>query len=120
VRDFSGLRIGNITPTDVDALIEYHDLYFILAETKLEGVEIPFGQRLALERTCDTLERGGKPSIVFITTHNTPPDEDIDMAGTTVVEFRYRAEWQDASREHTLAEAITMFIERENGLRARR
>ena len=32
IRDFSGLQIGTITPTDLDGLIEFHDECFIFCE----------------------------------------------------------------------------------------
>lgn len=114
IRDFSGLQVGGkITPTDVDMLIEYHDDLFIMAETKFGNAELPTGQRLALARLCDTLQNGGKPSIVFITRHDTPSKSDIDMAQTMVVEYRYRGQWKPfTGGTVTLSEAVRGFIQK--------
>lgn len=49
LRDFSGLQYGRITPTDVDALIEYQDKAYILIELKTSGVKLEYGQRLRLK-----------------------------------------------------------------------
>jgi hypothetical protein len=113
VRDFSGLLIGTITPTDIDMLIEYHGRYFIFAETKYDDMELPFGQRLALERLCDATERGNRPSILFVTSHHASADMDIDMAQTIVVEYRYRGEWRTPPESITLKDAIASFIKKQ-------
>lgn len=47
---FKGMKYGSITPTDIDAIIEYKDKGWIIYEIKHKGVEVPFGQKLLLER----------------------------------------------------------------------
>jgi hypothetical protein len=113
VRDFSGLCIGTITPTDVDMLIEYHGRYFIFAETKYGDMDLPFGQRLALERLCDATEGGNRPSILFVTSHHAGTDMDIDMAHTIVTEYRYRGEWRTPPEIITLNDAVASFIKKQ-------
>lgn len=81
IRDFTGLKFGNITPTDIDGLIEYKNKYFIFIETKYKDCEMPEGQSLALTRLCDSLN---KPSILFITEHDHIYSEPIDFANTIV------------------------------------
>ena len=51
--DFSGLRVGNITPTDCDGLIEYHNKAYILFEIKHRDAKVPEGQLKALVRSVD-------------------------------------------------------------------
>jgi hypothetical protein len=116
IRDFSDLLFGNtITPTDLDSLIEYHNELFVFAETKVEGVVIPYGQRLAFERLCDACQRSGKGSILFITQHNTPKDEVIRMGLTEVIEYRHMFKWYgwkgNGSNKLLLKDAIRTFIE---------
>ena len=48
--DFSGLRYNKITPTDIDGFIEYHDEAIVFMEFKYGNAELPYGQKLALER----------------------------------------------------------------------
>lgn len=108
LRDFSGLRYGNITPTDMDALIEYHDRCYVLAETKYKGAAVPDGQLLALTRLVNDLK---KPAVLFITSHTTPPGVMIDMANTTVERVYFRGKWQTFPH-CCLKDAIDRFIAR--------
>jgi hypothetical protein len=94
-------------------LIEYHDRYFIFAETKCGDTELLKGQRLALERLCDSTERGGRPTILFITSHHAHPPMDIDMALTVVTEYRYRGEWRTPPEIITLKDAVASFIKKQ-------
>ena len=92
--DFSGLRFGNITPTDCDALIEYHGKAFFFIEFKLRNADVPFGQMLALKRLVDALERAGKYAVLIIAEHTVDnPVDDIDAATCTVRKYyNYRSE----------------------------
>ena len=105
VRDFSGLRFGNITPTDIDGLIEYHGKGYVFIETKHAEAELPFGQRLALERICDDLQKV-KPTLIIVASHDT--DGDIDVAETTVTEIRFKGKWRQ--RDGTTRQLIESFI----------
>ena len=108
IRDFSGLRYGNITPTDIDGFIEYKNIAFIIIETKHEGGEMPFGQRLALQRLCDTCQYAGKETLLIVASHNTTGD--IDFANTRVVETRYLGRWKEQSNQMTTKEAVDLFL----------
>jgi hypothetical protein len=114
IRDFSGLLIPGtkITPTDIDMLIEYHNRYFIFAETKYGNAELPAGQKLALERLCDAAQRGNKLSIAFITRHTAEVGEDIDMGMTTIEEYRWLFKWHKPPIENVLrlCDAVKNFI----------
>lgn len=107
LRDFSGLRLGNITPTDIDLYIEYKNAGHIIGELKHGDSELPFGQRLALERMCDGLSLT-KPTIAFVASHM--DDGDIDVAHAKIVEVRFRGSWH--AREGETAETlINKFVE---------
>ncbi len=105
VRDYSGLRFGNITPTDIDGLIEYHDKGYVLIEIKHKDSVLPYGQRLALERLCDDLHKL-KPTIAVIASHDT--SDDIDVTNCSVVEFRFRGKW--TMREGTIGQLVSAFL----------
>ena len=106
VRDFSGLRYGNITATDIDGLIEYKNTCYIFIETKYKDAELPFGQRLALERLTDDLEKV-KPVITIVATYSN--EGDIDVAHALVCEYRFRGAWH--KRENTTTrELIDKFL----------
>lgn len=94
LRNFSGLQFGNITPTDIDAMIEYKNKRYFFLEIKKEGVELSYGQRLAYERLTDDLEKAGKPTIFIIASHTVDDcKNDIDAANTLVREYRFKGEW---------------------------
>jgi glycerophosphoryl diester phosphodiesterase len=90
VRDFSGLRFGKITPTDIDGLIEYQNKGYVFIETKYKDAKLPRGQELALERLCDDLQNT-KPTLLIIASHET--EGDIDVAETIVARYRFKGEW---------------------------
>ena len=52
--DFSGVQNVNIHPTDIDAVLEFDNEVLILIELKYKDSVIPTGQRLVLERICDS------------------------------------------------------------------
>jgi len=107
VRDYSGLRVGNITPTDLDGLIEYKRRGYVLLETKYQGAPLPKGQELAFERMVDDLQIV-KPAIVIVSTHDT--DDDIDMANTVVTRYRFRGKWHTPDDEITMGQLVQRFL----------
>jgi hypothetical protein len=115
VRDFSGLRFKNITPTDIDGLIEYRNICYVCIETKYENSELQFGQKLALERLNDDLSKV-KPVLTIVASHDT--DGDIDVANTTVTEFRFRGRWhmsETVTSTHDLISRFFSWAEMEHG-----
>lgn len=110
LRDFSGLRFGNITPTDIDGLIDFGNKYFIILEFKVEGVEMPRGQEIALERLVDNLQQNNKPSMAIIGIHNHPIQEDIDCANCLVEKYRYKYNWKNKEQKTTIKEMIDTFL----------
>lgn len=106
LRDFSGMRFGNITPTDVDGLIEYHDKGYVIIETKYNAAPMPYGQRLALQRTCDDLQTQ-KPTLLVVAA-NRNQEGDIDIANTEVTEYRFDGKW--LKRQCTTRQLVERFI----------
>ena len=113
IKDFQGLRFGNITPTDIDGLIEYKNKLFIIIELKFVGNELPFGQKLALERLCYVLGKD-RPSILFIGIHNCSPEIDIPCALIKVKDYYFHG-WKTFEQEDTLKSAIDRFINKYAG-----
>jgi len=110
IRDFSGLLFGNITPTDIDGLIEYHGKAYVFIEVKLSDAILPDGQRLALERLTDDLHRV-KPTLLIVARHDVVnPDDDIDVAIAIVAEYRYKGHKHEGCTE-TVKELINRFFE---------
>lgn len=107
VRDFSGLRYGNITPTDGDLEIEYHNKCWVFGELKHKDAPLPPGQQLAFERKCDDMSNV-KPTIFIVASHNT--NGDIDVANTTVVKYRYHRQWHIPKRATTTKQLVDWFL----------
>ena len=88
--DYSGLKLGNITPTDLDGLIEWHNEKYILIEVKYGNAPMPTGQKIALERMAADLHSKGKNSIVLLAQHNVKDcAETVDFTKCTVREIYY-------------------------------
>lgn len=94
LRDYSGLRYGAKTPTDIDGFLDFNDRLFVILELKVQGELLGRGQRLALERLCDSAHvEGRRDAIVIVAEHTTPSQLPIDAARALVREYRYRAAW---------------------------
>jgi len=108
IRDFSGLRYGKITPTDIDGFMDFGDKVFIFIEAKHGDAALPYGQRLALQRLCDAGTKAGKQSIVLVGSHNTP--DDIDFANTPVTQIYFEGKWRKTQNPQTIRSAIDGFL----------
>ena len=100
---FSGMRWGSITPTDIDAFLDFGNRFFVLIESKHEGAELPDGQRLALERLCDA---SLVPCVLIVVSHDCPSTQDIDLATTRPLRYRWKGAWIDMNRETTCRELV--------------
>ena len=97
--DFSGVRYGNITPTDIDGFFEKADKAFVFYEYKLSGVEMPRGQELALTRIVDGLSTAGKEAVLFLCNHDeSNPENDIQAANALVEKIYWHGKWHEGSR----------------------
>lgn len=113
--DFSGLKYGNITPTDMDGLIEYKNRAYVILEIKLKGVELPHGQELALVRMCDDLTNK-KPTLLIIAYHEEyDTNQDIDAGKTIVRKYRSGWIWRNGNNKTTrqVIDAFLKHVDRE-------
>lgn len=116
IKDFSGLRWDNCTPTDVDGLLELDDKLFIFLEGKYGDAELRDGQRIALERTCKAIASTGRLAVVLVTRYYTSPDVDVDYANCPVAEMWRNGAWHKAPMHITCREMIDYLIQ-EAGVR---
>ena len=121
--DCSGLRIGKITPTDCDGLIEYHGRAYVLFELKFRDAEVPRGQLIALVRAIDDWRQARKFALLIIAEHDVEnPAEDINAAKCTERTFYFEGIWYTPPKPVTLKERIDRFIDyvnRRNSLEQR-
>jgi hypothetical protein len=109
LHDFSGLRIGNITPTDVDGFIDYQHKAFVFFELKFADNELPFGQRLALERVVDAIHRPELRATLLVAEHQHEPDEMVDAAHCRMRSIYYQRKWH-VCKDWTLVEMVRRFL----------
>lgn len=106
VRDFSGLRYNNITPTDIDAFMDFGDKLFIIIEAKLSGADMPYGQRLALMRLVDACHSAnGRKAIGVVCEHGNRTGE-IDFANSIVVSVYWDRKWHSDKRRRSVRALI--------------
>ena len=108
INNFSGLRVKNITPTDIDGFIDFGNKKFVFIEMKYRGAKLPYGQRLALERLIDSCN---KDAVLIIAQHDTESG-DIDVANSIVREYRYKKKWTTQFKVITVYDAVLKFLEK--------
>lgn len=98
-RDYSEMRFGSITPTDIDGFIDFGDKLFVFVETKHEGAAMPHGQRLAYERLCLALEESKTHrAICLVVDHVTPCEQQINVGRCQVREVFWEGRWSQPQR----------------------
>lgn len=110
LRDFSGLRYGKITPTDIDGFIDFGNQLFVFMEAKVTGMDLPYGQRLALERLVDASTTEDQRAIGIVCEHENR-DGDIDFANCIVTELRWNRKWRKPGTLLTVRDAIDRTLE---------
>ena len=109
--DFSGLRYGNITPTDCDGIIEYRDQAWVFIEIKYRDTEFPVGQKLMHERLANGLEKAGKKTLIILAEHYVDdPKQTINAAECIVRQIYFKGEWLVPKGKHKLKDVVDRFI----------
>lgn len=107
---FDGLQYGNITPTDVDGLIEIHNIGFAFFELKLRGAELPTGQKTALTRIVDGLYQAKKEAVLFVAYHDVEDaHKPIIAKDAECVRMYYEHKWYEVDGQ-TLEEMTDRFV----------
>jgi hypothetical protein len=106
--DFTGIRYGNATPSNVDGVLELEGKLFVILEYKHESAQpMSKGQRMMIERIADGLDGAGKYSIAVVATHSSPVGAEIDGANSPAVEIRWKGDWKSMkSRGFTVKQCI--------------
>ena len=110
---FDGFKIGNITPTDIDAHIDYHNIITIFFESKLFDKDVPYGQRLALERLVKDAKSARKRGVAMIVEHGViDPAQDVFLTDCAVREV-FTTEcmtWRPPKRKINAYDAACAYI----------
>lgn len=116
LRDFTGLRFGKITPTDIDGFLEFNDTLFVYFEAKRIGTSLPYGQKLALTRQCDAIDgtenqqHNKRMSALIVIEHETDIGQDVDYAKAKVVNVYYEKKWTVPNRPISGREAVECLL----------
>jgi hypothetical protein len=119
VNDFRNLKFkgedgkGDITPTDLDAFIDFGNKHFIFLETKFKKSKMSGGQRVALERLCDATTKAGINSLLIIASHD--GIGDIDVGNCEVTAYRHDFRWVHVFSGILVKEAVICFRNRYEG-----
>lgn len=97
--DYKNLQYGKIHPTDIDGLIEYHNIARVYFEFKYKDSPIPMGQQIALERLVDDARMAKKEAVLFLCSHSVPMEEDIDAADAKVTAVYWNGKWRPGNNE---------------------
>lgn len=101
VIDFTGLQNGKIHPSDIDAIFEFDNEILILIEVKYKDSEIPTGQKLLLERLCDSWHTN-KCIVLFVEHNHSNDNENIPLDKCFVKKIYYKEEWKERNKERLL------------------
>jgi hypothetical protein len=110
LKDFSGLRFGRITPTDIDGFVDFQNKAFVIFEIKHGTTAMPYGQRLGYERLADACEKSGIRTLVILAHHNIQAPQDIDVAILPVTLVRFQGKWKQPNIPHTVRTAFEAFL----------
>ena len=112
--DFSGLRRGKCTGSDMDYMMEIDDFYYAFVEFKYGHRDMPYGQKIALKRLTNIVCSTGRESILLLAQHFEPdPNVTVDAAETIVDEYFYRNRWYNGDGK-TTKEVLDAFFDHGN------
>jgi hypothetical protein len=114
--EFTGLQFERkITPTDIDASLDFEGREWVFVEYKSGDAQMPGGQRRHLEALCDNLNTcttaDGRSisATAMLAVHNCPPSEVINGAQATVASYYWKRAWKAPETEITVRDAIERF-----------
>ena len=110
---FDGLRYGNVTPMDVDGLIEWKNRKRAILEVKMKNVKVLDGERLALERMVNDFYHAGKEAIAIVADHTVfDAKEDVMVKDCLVREIYHSSEkiWRPTNRMMTVEMLLSYFL----------
>ena len=104
-----------ITPTDIDACLEFKDRLFVLVEVKSNGLELSPGQKCAYERICKSISATGRVSVVFKCWHSIKKPDPVFLRRLFVQSFYWKTRkgwaWIDKKEPKLLIECINDLLE---------
>jgi len=106
IRDFSGLKYGKITPTDIDAFLDFKNRLFILIEGKEDGVPVPKGQMIALKRIANACNSKTRSCILVIVNNKYNENGDVNYSESLVRSYYHESKWSEIEDSGTTLSAF--------------
>jgi len=106
--DFTGVQNGLMHPSDIDAVLEFDNDILILMEVKKQGIEIPVGQKLLLERLSQSWHTSRSVVLKVEYLNIFKDDEDIPLDQCYVTEFYFNKVWREAKKPVNLVMALNI------------
>ncbi|MBO4556034.1 MAG: hypothetical protein J5706_04675 [Elusimicrobiales bacterium] len=110
---FDGLQYGDMSPTDIDGILDYKNRIWLIFEAKLADAPMPRGQRLALERLVQDAGEAGKHGIAMVVEHFVyDTDRNVTLANCRVREI-YTTEhrrWWPPYKLMTAKEMVDTYV----------
>lgn len=111
---FDGLEYGNISPTDMDGVIDYRNKFWIIYEAKCTGAPFPTGQRLTMEHFIDMADDAKRYGIALVADHNVADVTKSVSLMACKVRWIYTTEekkWREPETEMTVKEISDKYYE---------
>lgn len=114
INDFKGICVGDVSPTDIDGIIEWKNKAYIIIEIKYGNKELPVGQRVAIERMVKDFYRAGKRAVAIVVEHDIWDTQRSVYVGRHPVRSVYydtEQKWRKPSSRCTAKRFIRDYIE---------
>lgn len=111
---FEGMQLGKrMWPTDFDAVIDWHDVGWLVFEVKMGDKDVPLGQKKALERFVTDMGNADKFAVAVIAEHDVQNAfEDVILANCRVREVykSWKCSWNPPKSEMTAGDIEHEFV----------
>lgn len=97
----------------MDFVVDFNGKLFVFGEVKMEGVEMPVGQRMLHQNLVQAINKSGiAHACSLVCVHNTPIQQQIDASSTVVSEFLYWGtdKWMHPQKKTTAKDAVDALI----------
>jgi hypothetical protein len=106
VIDFTGVQNGKMHPSDIDAVLEFDNRILILIEVKKVNNNIPVGQRMLLERICDSWHTPENAIVLKVEHDFRDSNVNIPLEKCWVTNAYYKGNWCPFEKAYSFVDYI--------------
>ena len=111
---FDGLQYGDMSPTDIDGILDGKNRIWLIFEAKLADAPMRKGQRLTLERLVQDAGKAGKHGIAMVVEHEVYDEKENIVLADCVVREIYTTEhphWWPPYKPMTTKEMADLYMD---------